>query len=50
MIFLNKFDLIVKEEPTEEDKADFRALKRLACRWVDKISTYNKELETIKRS
>jgi len=35
-------DKIIMEKATKEEKADFRALRKIMTKWQDKIAAYNK--------
>jgi len=40
-------ELIVEEKSTENDRAEFRALKRVTLAWSSKIETYRKNLDEV---
>ena len=44
-----KLELIITEKATEQDKAEFRVLYRLATQYSDKINNYIKNTERIKK-
>ena len=43
-------DKIIMERATKEDKADYRALRKIMTRWQDKIAAYNKALYKVENN
>ncbi len=48
VIMEEKLELIYNEKASTEDKADFRALKRISERWVGRINQQRKLTDVIK--
>lgn len=38
---------IINEKATKQEKADFRALRMIANRWQDRLSSYNREAQKV---
>lgn len=36
--------LVVEEKDTEQDRAEFRAIRRITGKWAEKIKTFNRKI------
>jgi len=43
-------DKIIMERATKEEKADFRALRKIMTKWQDKIAAYNKAVYKVENN